>query len=76
MGEVADVWTAGALQHAGYPGALAALLSSALGCVPVGPASPVRLLLASPHDAGLGACALGALLRAAGHEQWAVCEVW
>ncbi|GLI60803.1 hypothetical protein VaNZ11_002908 [Volvox africanus] len=56
--------------------ALAHFLGEALGGIPVGPCSHVRLLLASPHDAALSACAVGALLYAAGHEHWAVCEAW
>ncbi|KAG2430357.1 hypothetical protein HYH02_013719 [Chlamydomonas schloesseri] len=34
-----------------------------------------RLLLASPHDAGVSACVLGALLNGAGHSNWAVCDL-
>ncbi|GIL81075.1 hypothetical protein Vretimale_9226 [Volvox reticuliferus] len=56
--------------------ALAHCMEEALGGVTVGPCSPARLLLASPHDAALSACAVGALLYAAGHERWAVCETW
>ncbi|GLC38148.1 hypothetical protein PLESTB_001095200 [Pleodorina starrii] len=70
-------WTAvaaAASAHgSGGGGALAARLAAALGAA-VGPASRTRLLLASPHDAALSACAVGALLHAAGHGRWAVCE--
>ncbi|KAG2444254.1 hypothetical protein HXX76_001011 [Chlamydomonas incerta] len=54
--------------------ALRVRLGGALGLPELGDGVGARVSLASPHDASASACVLGAVLRAAGHNDWAVCD--
>lgn len=50
-----------------------ARLQDALCCGSLGPGTGMQRLLLVDGD-GVSACLFGLLLRAAGHDDWAVCE--